>query len=1179
MDLFIFLLMALTVISLNVNGLRNENRRLGFLQWLSHLSPSVVCLQETHAVSSADLQSWFSGFGFLCAGSFGSVHSRGVAVLYRPIFECRSVVCEFDGCFVLVDLAFRGAVFRVASIYAPNRNPDRDDFLVRCVNAIDPTVPTLLCGDFNTVLDRVADRRGSCPFDVSHESSVMLSGLFSDCCVVDIWRELHPGVSAFTWCRPDGALASRIDLIGCPYVWVPHVSSVDILPCPFSDHCALSFSWTLPDSVPVGPGLWKLNLAILEEDEYVSLITDFWFLWQRCQSDFSSLTRWWDAGKSHIKRLSINYCKIRNKSKCTERNILTKLAAHLKIHIDSGRLSFLPIYLSTLSRLDALDCEVARGAQVRSRARWAEEGESSTAYFFRLEKKRATDRYISALRADDGSLVTDKDGLCTLLRSFYLDLFTAVPCDSSARAELLSHISSVLPFDDSEACEGLLSQGECFAALQGMARGKAPGCDGLPMEFYLKFWDVLGNDLVLVLNSAYRLGSLSCSQRRGIITLTFKKGDRLDPKNWRPITLLNADYKIASRSVAARLLKVIHLIVSRDQTCGVPGRFIGENVAFLRDIVDFCTFTGVPAALLSLDQEKAFDRVDWSFLRSTLFALGFGQSFIGWVDLFYKNSSSAVNVNGNVSSCFLLSRGVRQGCPLSPLLYILIAEVLACNIRAHDAISGLRLPYAPVPLSCVSAYADDTTLVVTSTCAILAVFSVYSLYERGSGARLNMDKCKGLWLGSWNGRADSPVNISWSSIKVKVLGVFLGPGNLEEENWRPRITAVENALNSWRQRSLSYRGRALVINALALSRVWYVASLIHVPRWVIAELNTLIFKFFWRGKRDLVARRVVVQPFCLGGFSVVDFQCKVLALHVQWVRRFVSSPSSWVSFMVFWFSSVLAAPPHAVFSSPNDYPVDFLPPFYRSLLLAWRACKGSFQVSTLGIGSGIEFCPISSMTTRSSYLLLLSDNAVSPHCEVKFFPLFGSLYWSWTWRQLFFFDLDRPVIDLAWKVSHGVLYTAERLASFGYDLSTSCFCSDPIESLQHLFFYCPLAVSVFSWVQSLMFLASPLCPTLLLRHVLFGFSSDELSVVPKVFCYLLNVSKFYIWVARNDFRFRGKHPSAVNVMERVKSRVRFYLPLFFRRFRSDRRRRFFVRQWGARGVVASVRDKVLKVHI
>ena len=191
------------------------------------------------------------------------------------------------------------------------------------------------------------------------------------------------------------------------------------------------------------------------------------------------------------------------------------------------------------------------------------------------------------------------------------------------------------------------------------------------------------------------------------------------------------------------------------------------------------------------------------------------------------------------------------------------------------------------------------------------------------------------------------------------------------------------------------------------------ASLIYVPRWVSAELNTLIFKFFWGGRRDLVARRVVVQPFCLGGFSVVDFQSKVSALHVQWVRRFVSSPSSWVSFMVFWFSSVLAAPPHTVFSSPNVFAVDFFPPFYRSLLLAWRACKGSFQASTLGIGSGIEFCPVSSMTTRSAYLFLLSENTVVPHCETKFFPLFGSLYWSWTWRQLFYFDLDRSVIDLA----------------------------------------------------------------------------------------------------------------------------------------------------------------------
>ena len=524
--------MALSVVSVNANGLRDEGRRLGFFQWLSHLSPLIVCLQETYALSSTDLQLWFSCFGFLCAGSFGSVHSCGVAILHRPVFECRSVVCQFDGRFVLVELAFRCAVFRVACMYAPNRNPDRDDFFVHCVGAIDPAVPTLLCSNFNMVLGRAVDRRDSCPFDNSRESSAMLFSFFSNCCVVDIWREVHPGVSAFTWCRPDGAFASRIDLISCPYVWVLHVSSVDILPCPFPNHWAILFSWALPDSAPLSPGLWKLNLSVVEEDEYVSLITDVWFFWQRCQSSFSSLTRCWDTWKSDIKRLSINYCKNRNKSKSTERVILSNLAAHLKTQIDSGCLSFLPIYVSTLSRLDALDCEVARGAQVRAWVRWPEEGESSTAYFFRLEKKRATDHYILVLRASDGSLVVGTDGLCNLLWSFYLDLFTAVPCDSSARAELLLHISSVLPFNDSKACEGFLSQGECVAALQGMAWGKAPGCDGLPMEFYLKFWPVSGNDLVLVLNSGFRSGSLFRCHHRGIITLAFKKGDHLYPKNW-----------------------------------------------------------------------------------------------------------------------------------------------------------------------------------------------------------------------------------------------------------------------------------------------------------------------------------------------------------------------------------------------------------------------------------------------------------------------------------------------------------------------------------------------------------------------------------------------------------------------------------------------------------------------
>lgn len=133
-----------------------------------------------------------------------------------------------------------------------------------------------------------------------------------------------------------------------------------------------------------------------------------------------------------------------------------------------------------------------------------------------------------------------------------------------------------------------------FAALSGMARGKAPGFDGLPMEFYLRFWDVLGR------GSCYQFVVLGKSQRRGLITLTFKKGDLHDPFNWRPVTLLNADYKVASHAISGRLLKVIHFVVAYNQTCGVPGRFIGDSVPFLRDVAHYVSTSGSSVAFLSL---------------------------------------------------------------------------------------------------------------------------------------------------------------------------------------------------------------------------------------------------------------------------------------------------------------------------------------------------------------------------------------------------------------------------------------------------------------------------------------------------------------------------------------------------------------------------------------------------
>lgn len=202
-------------------------------------------------------------------------------------------------------------------------------------------------------------------------------------------------------------------------------------------------------------------------------------------------------------------------------------------------------------------------------------------------------------------------------------------------------------------------------------------------------------------------------------------------------------------------------------------------MSLLRDVVSFVNQEDLPAAILSLDQEKAFDRVDWGFLRSTLCHMGFGPSFVSWVDLLYSEICSSVLVNGYTSTPFRPTRGVRQGCPLSPLLYVISIEVLAANLRAHPDIVGLRLPRLLNPLPALSLYADDTSVIVTSDASIRAVFSTYAVFERGTGSKLNLLKCEGLWLGAWRARVDPPVAIQWTSGKIKVLGVYIGNSLLE----------------------------------------------------------------------------------------------------------------------------------------------------------------------------------------------------------------------------------------------------------------------------------------------------------------------------------------------------------------------------------------------------------------
>ena len=276
-------------------------------------------------------------------------------------------------------------------------------------------------------------------------------------------------------------------------------------------------------------------------------------------------------------------------------------------------------------------------------------------------------------------------------------------------------------------------------------------------------------------------------------------------------------YKLIAKVLSNRLAKVLGSLIAEDQTCAVPGRTILGTCHVLRDLIQLCKDDNLPVALLSIDQMKAFDRVNWDFLLKVLEKMNFGPTFIEWIKILYTDIQSRVKVNGYVSEPFHLERGVRQGCPLSPLLYVLAAEVFAESVRRDKQIKGITVEKTEFKML---RYADDTTLILSGDKSILQCEKHIQLFEKASGAKINLEKSKRLWLGSYKGRADSPLGFDWENKSLKILGITYGTIDTEKQNWEAKVSKFEKTLDRWRGRALSFRGKGVVVNQLASSVLW-----------------------------------------------------------------------------------------------------------------------------------------------------------------------------------------------------------------------------------------------------------------------------------------------------------------------------------------------------------------------
>lgn len=317
-----------------------------------------------------------------------------------------------------------------------------------------------------------------------------------------------------------------------------------------------------------------------------------------------------------------------------------------------------------------------QGALVRSRYQSVNEMDAPSKYFFNLEKKNGQKRMIHNLKSETGALLSDPVDIRKRAFSFYATLYTSeYREDMVAEQSFFEGLPQVSDLSNEMLC-GVITLEEVQKALQSMETGKAPGLDGLPMDFYKSFWTDLKEDLLEVLNDSLAGGLMPVSCRRAVLTLLPKKGDLSDIRSWRPVSLLASEYKLLSKVLATRLGKVMEEVIHPDQSYCVPGRSVFDNISLIRDILDASKVFGLNTAFISIDQEKAFDRVEHSYLWKTLNAFGFSLNFIDKIKVLYKDIESMLKINGGLCSPFKVLRGVRQGCSLSGILYSFAMGVL-----------------------------------------------------------------------------------------------------------------------------------------------------------------------------------------------------------------------------------------------------------------------------------------------------------------------------------------------------------------------------------------------------------------------------------------------------------------------------------------------------------------------
>ena len=589
---------------------------------LTYFATKNVILQETYSTKSKS-KIWKNEWGGNAVFSHSESNSKGVAILFSRNSNCKILAVKRDesGRYIVCKVQVEDKVMLLCNCYGPNIN-DTEYWNSVCVLLLDFGEPDLAVwgGDFNLTLTK-DDKKGV--FNAT-SSTELVNNFLEENQWIDIWRYSNPDKFHFTYHRCKQKIFSCLDYLMIPIGNVNSVENCTIIPGLLSDHSFVVLEIVLEKAI-CGPGFWKFNNTLLLDHNFLQAMNKEIDINLQQTSNFDDTMKW-EVIHNQMVNIAKDYSKFKaaqqneeNKEIESKINTLHKKLVHINLSADNAvsliekvnsKLDYWQMHQQKLNHLHT------QGQILRSKVRWIKQGEKSTRYFLGLEKAKGKAKAMTHIINDKGLHIKDRDLILHEQKNFYTTLYTK---DPKVKFTMINKNDKKLNVTQETLMNSDLTIDEISMVLKQMPSNKAPGLSGLTADFYKVFWGRIKQTLYDAYIHSKQCGRLFLTARQGVLSLLPKKlKDRKYIKNWHPISLLNIEYKILAKAFANRIKLVINDLINDDQRGFMKGRQISDNIRQMFDLLEITWLQQIPSIVVSIDFEKAFDRVDYSALFQTL---------------------------------------------------------------------------------------------------------------------------------------------------------------------------------------------------------------------------------------------------------------------------------------------------------------------------------------------------------------------------------------------------------------------------------------------------------------------------------------------------------------------------------------------------------------------------------